>query len=76
MDFLQKDLKNLFSGKGIDKSQYDDKVNFMDPITKYNSVTGEPSVGSMPCLFPLVLNYYTLFPLSFLLLLLNWNRNT
>ena len=40
MEFLQKDLDNLFNDRGVDKSQYDDKVNFMDPITKYGSVTG------------------------------------
>ena len=40
MEFLKQDLDNLFNDKGVDKSQYDDKVNFMDPITKYGSVTG------------------------------------
>ena len=40
MDFLKKDLDNLFNDKGVDQSQYDDKVNFMDPITKYSSVKG------------------------------------
>ncbi len=40
MDFLKKDLDNLFNDRGVDQSQYDDKVNFMDPITKYSSVKG------------------------------------
>lgn len=41
MAFLQKDLDNLFNDKGVDQSQYDEEVNFMDPITKYSSVKGE-----------------------------------
>ena len=45
MDFLKQDLDNLFNDKGVDKSQYDDKVNFMDPITKYGSVTGISSAS-------------------------------
>jgi hypothetical protein len=40
MEFLKKDLDNLFNDKGVDKSQYDTKVDFMDPITKYSSVQG------------------------------------
>ena len=41
MEFLKKDLQNLFNDKGVDKSQYDSRVEFMDPITKYGSVQGE-----------------------------------
>ena len=41
MEFLKKDLDNLFNDRGVDQSQYDDQVNFMDPITKYSSVKGE-----------------------------------
>ena len=40
LEFLKEDLKHLFDNQGVDQSQYDDKVNFMDPITKYNSVKG------------------------------------
>lgn len=40
LEFLKEDLKNLFNDKGVDQSQYDEKVNFMDPITKYDSVKG------------------------------------
>ena len=43
MDFLKKDLDNLFNDRGVDQSQYDDRVNFMDPITKYSSVKGKRS---------------------------------
>ena len=40
LEFLKEDLKHLFDDQGVDQSQYDDRVNFMDPITKYNSVKG------------------------------------
>lgn len=40
MEFLKADLQHLFDSQGVDQSQYDDKVDFMDPITKYNSVKG------------------------------------
>ncbi|KAG0620713.1 hypothetical protein M758_4G237700 [Ceratodon purpureus] len=38
--FLWKDLVHLFDEQGIDKSMYDDKVEFRDPITKYDSLNG------------------------------------
>ncbi len=41
MDFLKEDLQHLFDDKGIDKSQYDDVVEFRDPITQYNNASGE-----------------------------------
>ncbi|KAK9843907.1 hypothetical protein WJX84_004693, partial [Apatococcus fuscideae] len=40
MDFLKSDMKHLFDEQGVDKSQYDDKVDFRDPITKYGSIGG------------------------------------
>ena len=40
MDFLKADMKHLFDDQGVDKSQYDDKVDFQDPITKYGSING------------------------------------
>ena len=40
MEFLKKDLQHLFDDKGIDKSQYDDVVEFRDPITQYNNASG------------------------------------
>ncbi|KAG6552097.1 hypothetical protein Mapa_006406 [Marchantia paleacea] len=40
MAFLEKDLPHLFDEQGIDKSMYDEKVDFVDPITKYNSLGG------------------------------------
>ena len=39
-EFLKEDLKHLFDDQGIDQSQYNDKVEFRDPITSYNSVKG------------------------------------
>ena len=48
MDFLKKDLDNLFNDRGVDKSQYDNKVEFMDPITKYGSVQGEFPATLLP----------------------------
>lgn len=38
--FLWKDLVHLFDEQGIDKSMYDQKVEFRDPITKYDSLNG------------------------------------
>lgn len=40
IEFLKVDLPNLFNEKGIDKSKYDEKVAFIDPITKYDSLSG------------------------------------
>ncbi len=41
MDFLKEDLQHLFDDQGIDKSQYDDVVEFRDPITRYDSASGK-----------------------------------
>lgn len=41
MDFLTRDLQHLFDDQGIDKSQYDDVVEFRDPITQYNNASGK-----------------------------------
>ena len=38
--FLRRDLIHLFDEQGIDKSMYDKKVEFRDPITKYDSLNG------------------------------------
>ncbi|GAQ87111.1 hypothetical protein KFL_003320040 [Klebsormidium nitens] len=40
IEFLKVDLPNLFNEKGIDKSKYDEKVAFIDPITKYDNLSG------------------------------------
>ena len=41
--FLREDLLHLFDEVGIDASKYDDRVEFEDPITKYDSIKGELS---------------------------------
>ena len=41
MAFLKEDLQHLFDDQGIDKSQYNDRVEFRDPITSYNDVSGD-----------------------------------
>lgn len=38
--FLREDLQHLFDDQGIDASRYDDRVEFVDPITKYGSIKG------------------------------------
>lgn len=40
MDFLKADMKHLFDDQGVDKSQYADKVDFRDPITKFGNLNG------------------------------------
>lgn len=40
MAFLREDLQHLFDDQGIDVSRYDERVDFQDPITKYNSLQG------------------------------------
>ncbi|KAE9608379.1 hypothetical protein Lal_00025931 [Lupinus albus] len=38
--FLYEDLPHLFDDKGIDKTAYDERVLFRDPITKHDSLSG------------------------------------
>ena len=38
---MKEDLQHLFDDQGIDKSQYNDRVEFRDPITSYNDVSGD-----------------------------------
>ncbi|XP_071717120.1 uncharacterized protein [Rutidosis leptorrhynchoides] len=40
VDFLYEDLPHLFDDQGIDRSAYDEKVKFRDPITKHDSISG------------------------------------
>lgn len=40
VDFLYQDLPHLFDDQGIDKSAYDERVKFRDPITKHDTVSG------------------------------------
>lgn len=38
--FLYEDLVHLFDDQGIDRTGYDERVKFRDPITKHDSITG------------------------------------
>ncbi|KAH7849420.1 hypothetical protein Vadar_017539 [Vaccinium darrowii] len=38
--FLYEDLKHAFDDQGIDRTAYDERVKFRDPITKYDSLSG------------------------------------
>jgi hypothetical protein len=39
-EFLRADLPHLFDDVGIDRSAYDDRVRFRDPITRHDSIDG------------------------------------
>ena len=40
MEWLRADLAHLFDDVGVSEAGYDEKVEFLDPITKYGSVKG------------------------------------
>ncbi|XP_075509854.1 uncharacterized protein LOC142546177 [Primulina tabacum] len=40
VEFLYEDLPHLFDDQGIDRTAYDERVNFRDPITKHGSIGG------------------------------------
>ncbi|OVA00522.1 SOUL heme-binding protein [Macleaya cordata] len=40
VEFLYEDLPHLFDDQGIDRTMYDERVKFRDPITKYDSISG------------------------------------
>lgn len=40
VDFLYEDLPHLFDDQGIDRTAYDERVKFRDPITKHDTITG------------------------------------
>ncbi|CAL9027951.1 unnamed protein product [Prunus brigantina] len=40
VDFLYEDLVHLFDDQGIDRTAYDERVKFRDPITKHDTITG------------------------------------
>ncbi|KAF8687676.1 hypothetical protein HU200_042593 [Digitaria exilis] len=39
-EFLRADLPHLFDDVGIDRSAYDDRVRFRDPITRHDTIIG------------------------------------
>lgn len=38
--FLYEDLPHLFDDQGIDRTAYDERVKFRDPITKHDTISG------------------------------------
>ncbi|KAJ8637671.1 hypothetical protein MRB53_011938 [Persea americana] len=40
VEFLYEDLPHLFDEQGIDRTMYDDRVRFRDPITKHDTIDG------------------------------------
>jgi hypothetical protein len=51
-EFLKKDLVHWFDEQGIDKTMYDGKVEFRDPITNYDSLDGYLfNIGMLRALF-------------------------
>ncbi|XP_043726040.1 uncharacterized protein LOC122672643 isoform X2 [Telopea speciosissima] len=40
VEFLYDDLPHLFDDQGIDRTMYDERVRFRDPITKHDTVDG------------------------------------
>jgi len=38
--YLKNDLAHLFDNRGIDANMYDERVEFRDPITQYDSIGG------------------------------------
>lgn len=40
VDFLYDDLPHLFDDKGIDRTAYDERVTFRDPITRHDTISG------------------------------------
>jgi Uncharacterized conserved protein (DUF2358) len=40
VQFLYEDLPHLFDEQGIDRSMYDERVRFRDPITKHDTIDG------------------------------------
>ncbi|KAJ4950503.1 hypothetical protein NE237_027335 [Protea cynaroides] len=40
VEFLYEDLPHLFDDQGIDRTMYDERVKFRDPITKHDTIDG------------------------------------
>lgn len=40
VDFLYEDLPHLFDDQGIDRTAYDERIKFRDPITKHDGISG------------------------------------
>ncbi|CAK9154445.1 unnamed protein product [Ilex paraguariensis] len=40
VDFLYDDFPHIFNDQGTDRTAYDERVTFLDPITKFDSISG------------------------------------
>ncbi|KAF6167266.1 hypothetical protein GIB67_043127 [Kingdonia uniflora] len=40
VEFLYEDLPHLFDDQGIDRTMYDERVKYRDPITKHDTISG------------------------------------
>ena len=74
--FLEEDLGHLFDERGIDKSIYDDNVNFEDPITRYSSIDGYLfNIQMLRVLFTPEFILHKIYPVSETTLETRWTMN-
>lgn len=64
-EFLRKDLVHLFDEQGIDRTMYDPKVEFRDPITNYDTLDGYLfNIGMLRALFQPIFELHTVKQVS------------
>ena len=64
-EFLRKDLVHLFDEQGIDKTMYDPKVEFRDPVTNYDTLEGYLfNIGMLRALFQPIFELHTVKQVS------------
>lgn len=64
-EFLRKDLVHLFDEQGIDKTMYDPKVEFRDPVTNYDTLDGYLfNIGMLRALFQPIFELHTVKQVS------------
>ena len=64
-EFLKKDLVHLFDEQGIDKTMYDPKVDFRDPVTNYDTLDGYLfNIGMLRTLFQPIFELHTVKQVS------------
>lgn len=64
-EFLKKDLVHLFDEQGIDKTMYDPKVEFRDPVTNYDTLEGYLfNIGMLRALFQPIFELHTVKQVS------------
>ena len=52
MEFLRRDLVHLFDETGIDKTSYEEVVEFIDPITSYRRLSGGHAANRIAVMRP------------------------